>query len=209
MKLSLDERHVRLEDFESRVAGLEFSPEVWTVLARLDQARSAAEVAPLAGLAPELVAQAFDRLVAAKLIRKAAAAMGWAEFAARPAAPAPAAPAKPAATGSAVSLRLGPAPVPPVVSIRLARGEGAPDSPAWRLRPVLDAISAKGGGGIPGQLLVYKVFLQVPADLLKASGIESVNTVSDSLVVRDVRLRSAIIEAARQHAGIDVAPIAV
>lgn len=206
MKIAPDERHVRLDDFESRVAGLQFPPEVWGVLARLDQARSAAEIAPLASLPVETVAQALARLVEAKLIRKAAA-MGWAEFAAQPAASS--APASAAAASPIVALRLGaPASARPVVSLRVARGEPATEAPAWRLRPVIDAISAKAGGGVPGQLLVLKVFLQVPADLLKAAGIESVNTVTDAVLIRDVRLRSAIIEAARQHANIDVTALA-
>lgn len=207
MKIAPDERHVRLDDFESRVAGLQFPPEVWGVLARLDQARSAAEIAPLAALPVETVSQALARLVEAKLIRKAAA-MGWAEFAAQPAAASASAPAAAVASPS-VALRLGaPAPARPVVSLRVARGEPATEAPAWRLRPVIDAISAKAGGGVPGQLLVLKVFLQVPADLLKAAGIESVNTVTDAVLIRDVRLRSAIIEAARQHANIDVTALA-
>src|SRR5690606_7013123 len=83
MKISADERHVRLDDFESRVAGLEFAPEVWAVFAQLDKPRSATEIAPLAKLKPEAVTKALGELVKAGIIRKQA--MGWKEFASRPA----------------------------------------------------------------------------------------------------------------------------
>ena len=73
---------------------------------------------------------------------------------------------------------------------------------------MLDAIGASAGGGVPGQLLVLKVFLQVPADLLKQSGIQSVNTVDANFVVTDPRLRAAIIDAAKKHANVDVSALA-
>lgn len=223
MKNPADERHVRLDDFESRVAGLEFAPEVWAVFAQLDKARSASEIAPLVKLKPEVVQKALAELVKAGIIRKQA--MGWKEFAARPApapaaaAPVPSAPAVMAACpapqalmadGGApvVSLRVGTRPeARPHVTLRVG-AEPISDGPPWRLRPVLDAISASVGGGIPGQLLVVKVFLQVPADLLKAAGVDSINAVPDSLTVRDTRLRAAIIEASRKHANLDVSALA-
>ena len=223
MKNPADERHVRLDDFESRVAGLEFAPEVWAVFAQLDKPRSASEIAPLVKLKPEAVQKALGELVKAGIIRKQA--MGWKEFAARPApAPAPSAPVvAPAAmeacpapanlvtdgVAPVVSLRVGTrSEASPHVTLRVGGAEPISDGPPWRLRPVLDAISASVGGGIPGQLLVVKVFLQVPADLLKAAGIESINAVPDSLTVRDTRLRAAIIEASRKHANLDVSALA-
>lgn len=203
MKSPLDERHVRTDDFQSKVAGLEFAPEVWAVFSQLEHARSANEIAPLVKQSGEVVQAAVDRLAKAGLIRKQS--VGWTEFAS-------AAPKNPDAP--VVSLRLGNAPAAaPQVSLRLggapvAGGKPAPAALGWKLRPVLDAIGATAGGGVPGQLLVLKVFLQVPADLLKQAGIQSVNTVGADFVVTDPRLRAAIIDAAKKHANIDVAPLA-
>ncbi len=221
MNNPLDERHVRLDDFESRVSTVEFSPEVWAVLARLGQPVSANQVASLVNQTPEAVLQAFERLTKARLIRKEKeAAIGWAQFVSKPA-PTPVvatrcpAPASLAADGAGpvVSIRLGTMPTArPEVNFRLgatrAGGEAAKASAGWRLKPVLDAISGSVGGGIPGQLLLCKVFLQVPPDLLKASGIASVTSVDDSARVSDPRLRAAIIAAARMHAKVDVAALA-
>lgn len=203
MKSPLDERHVRTDDFQSKVAGLEFAPEVWTVFSQLEHARSANEIAPLAKLSAEVVQGAIERLGKAGLIRKQS--VGWNEFAAA---------APKSSDAPVVSLRLGNAPVSaaPQVSLRLggaaAAGKPQPAAQGWKLRPVLDAIGATAGGGVPGQLLVIKVFLQVPADLLKQSGIQSINTVAPDFSVTDPRLRAAIIDAAKKHANIDVTALA-
>lgn len=221
MKSPLDERHVRTDDFQSRVAGLEFAPEVWAVFAQLEQARSANEIAPLVKLSAEAAHAAVERLAKAGLVRKQA--VGWNEFASAAPAAAPAskpAAAAPSSLGSEVagspviSLRIGTvSSARPQVSMRLGGpaatdGKPAAAAPGWKLRPVLDAIGATAGGGVPGQLLVLKVFLQVPADLLKQSGIQSVNTVGPDFVVTDPRLRIAIIEAAKKHAKLDVTALA-
>ncbi len=108
------------------------------------------------------------------------------------------------------STRLSKAPQAPVVALRVSRTpppEAVTDSASgWRLRPILDAIAARAGGGVPGQLLVYKVFLQLPPDLLKAAGIHSISAVSDNFVVTQPALQKAIVDAARKHAEIDVTP---
>lgn len=100
----------------------------------------------------------------------------------------------------------------PVVNLRVGRyvkpvssaSEAAATIKPWKLRPVLDLISAKAGGGFAGQLLVYKVFLQLPPDLLQAAGLSSLNAVDEDFVVTHPELRTAIIEAAQRHAGVDV-----
>ena len=203
MKSPLDERHVRTDDFQSKVAGLEFSPEIWAVFSQLEHARSVNEIAPLVKQSAEAVQAAFERLGKAGLIRRQS--VGWNEFAS--AAPKNAEPL-------VISLRLGAAPssAAPQVSLRLGgaadAGKPAPAAAGWKLRPVLDAIGATAGGGVPGQLLVIKVFLQVPADLLKQSGIQSINTVAPDFTVTDPRLRAAIIDAAKKHANVDVTALA-
>lgn len=219
MNNPLDERYVRLDDFESRVSTVEFSPEVWAVLAQLGQPVAANQVAPLVKQTPDAVLKAFGRLTEARLIRKEKEAIGWAQFVSRPApkptvatrCPAPAALTVDGA-GPIVSVRLGDMPTArPEVNYRVGArpaGQAATASTGWLLKPVLDAIAGSVGGGIPGQLLLCKVFLQVPPDLLKASGIASVTSVDASARVSDPRLRAAIISAARIHAKVDVAPLA-
>ena len=70
---------------------------------------------------------------------------------------------------------------------------------------MIDAIGARAGGGLAGQLLVYRVFLQVPADLLQAAGLHSLSLVDDHFTVNHAPLRKAIVDAARHHADVDLA----
>lgn len=103
----------------------------------------------------------------------------------------------------------------PLVNLRITRAgmqdqsvAPSPDADkGWRLRPILDAIGAHAGGGVAGQLLVYKIFLQLPPDLLKAVGLKSLNDVDDQFTVRLPALRAAIADAARKHANLDVATL--
>lgn len=83
-----------------------------------------------------------------------------------------------------------------------------PQAPAGRkLRPLIDAIIQSGGGGVAGQLLVYRVFLRVPQSLLSTAGIESVSLVDDAQVVSDPALIQAIEQAAQSIAGVDWASL--
>lgn len=75
---------------------------------------------------------------------------------------------------------------------------------AWRLRPLLQAIEQKGGGGLPGQLLVYRVFIHVPADLMHAAGIQSISLVDDNVVIRDRAFYDSLCQAAHAVASIDL-----
>jgi hypothetical protein len=211
MPLDPETRYTRTPDFESRAAGLEFPPEVWSALSVLEQPSNAREIAAalLAPLPAALLA--LERLLEAGLVQ--AKAIGWREFAQRPKNPVPAATR---ALGDAiVSIRLSPATKlqPALVNLRLgsapapaAGGASASAATAagWKLRPALDAIAESAGGGVPGQLLVYKVFLQLPPELLKKNGIESVSTIPPDYVLQDPALRDALIAAAQSHASIDL-----
>ena len=75
---------------------------------------------------------------------------------------------------------------------------------APRLRPILEAIGAKAGGGVAGQLLVYRVFLQIPTELMQAAGLHSLNLVDEHYTIPNPQLRDALAAAARQHAGVDI-----
>lgn len=216
MSINPETRYTRTKDFESRVAGLEFPPEVWAAFTLLENPASAHEMAAALLVPVTTAQQAIESLLGAGLIETKA--IGWNEFAKRPKNPVPAATR---ALGDAiVSIRLTPAipHAPALVNLRLAATPAAPAAsapepattattgPGWKLRPVLDAIAESAGGGIPGQLLVYKVFLQLPPERLKANGIESVSSVGPDFVLTDPLLRDALVEAARIHAAVDLAP---
>lgn len=210
MPLDPAARFSRAKDFESRITGLEFSPEVWSVFSLLEQPVNAQEIAAALLTPVPKVLEALETLSAAGLIQ--AKAIGWAEFAQRP--KNTGLPAATRAEGdSPVAIRLAPPlpRAPAIVSFRLSHRPApgstpaaAEPAPGWKLRPALDAIAQSAGGGVPGQLLVYKVFLQLPAELLKAAGIESVATVGPDFVLRDARLRDSLVDAARAHAAVDL-----
>lgn len=129
--------------------------------------------------------------------------------------PPPAQPATPTIRFRLASSRA-PAPAPKAaISLRLStagaitpRATVATTSSArWRLRPVLDAIGAKAGGGLAGQLLVYRVFLNVPPDLMQAGGLHSLSFVDENFVANHAPLRAAIIKAARTHAQVELEPL--
>jgi hypothetical protein len=109
--------------------------------------------------------------------------------------------------------------VPEPEPVLVAAGGGAPDAIApqlaespftpRRLRSLIDAITRKGGGGLNGQLLVYRVFLRVPPALMFAAGIKSLNLIDDSLELSDARAYDAIRTAARTVASLDLDTVAV
>lgn len=51
------------------------------------------------------------------------------------------------------------------------------------------------GGGLRGKLAVYRLFLRVPNEQVRAAGIESLNFVDDRLEIVDPATRDAILEA--------------
>lgn len=101
----------------------------------------------------------------------------------------------------------------PSLSLRLCRsGFTAASAPAeppsrttvWKLRPVLDAIGGKAGGGVAGQLLIYRVFLNIPTELMHAAGLHSLSLVKSDFTVTHPGFRAALAEAARRHADVDI-----
>jgi len=200
-------RFTRSKDFESRVADLEFPPEVWSVFSLLEQPASAHEIAAALLTPAPAVLQALERLREAGIIQ--AKAIGWTEFAKRPKTTQPTATRAPGDAIVAIRI-ISPTPqVIPLVSLRIGQtrppvAQAAPKS--WKLRPALDAISATAGGGIPGQLLLLKVFLKIPPDILKASGVESVSSIGPDFAFTDLRLRDTLIEIARTQASVDITP---
>lgn len=93
---------------------------------------------------------------------------------------------------------------PTPMSARAKPKKPSTNSP-MKLRPVINAIETKGGGGISGQLLVYRVFLRVPFGSLYDEGITSLKLVDENSMVRNPDLKAAILNAAREVAGVELA----
>ena len=97
-----------------------------------------------------------------------------------------------------------PAP-PPLPSAPAKSGEAAPkpEKPApasahrspMRLSAVVDFITSIVGNISLGQLLVYRVFLRVPPELLIAEDIASVHLVGDTSLIKGEKLQKAIADA--------------
>jgi hypothetical protein len=64
-----------------------------------------------------------------------------------------------------------------------------------RLSAVVDFITSLVGNIAIGQLLVYRVFLRVPPELLLAEDIASVHLVNDTSLIQGEKLQKAIAEA--------------
>jgi len=64
-----------------------------------------------------------------------------------------------------------------------------------RLSAVVDFITSLVGNIAIGQLLVYRVFLRVPPELLLAEEVASVHLVDDTSLIRGEKLQAAIAEA--------------
>jgi hypothetical protein len=73
------------------------------------------------------------------------------------------------------------------------------------LRPMLAQIEKLKGGGVEGQLLVYQVFLRVPYELLHDEGIKSLHFVDERTVIQNPALHAAIVKAAKDVTGVDLA----
>lgn len=96
----------------------------------------------------------------------------------------------------AASLPPGPvaaAPIPPVPAAPNSSGRSS-----MRLSALVDFIVASAGSTSIGQLLVYRVFLRVPPELLQAEDIASVNLIEDTSLIRSPALQEAIAAAVQE-----------
>ncbi len=87
---------------------------------------------------------------------------------------------------------------PPTVPIEL--GTSSEEDPL-PLRDVLEFIMRKSGGGTKGQLAIYRTFLKVPMQMLRESGIKSVNVVDTDIQVRDPAFRGYLLRAVESVVG--------
>jgi hypothetical protein len=67
--------------------------------------------------------------------------------------------------------------------------------PAMKLSAVVDFITSLSGNISLGQLLVYRVFLRVPPELLLAEDVASVHLVNDTSLIKGDKLQKAIASA--------------
>ena len=92
-------------------------------------------------------------------------------------------------TSPAVLKKVEPVPAPPKPA------ETRPGVRAMRLSAVVDFIASLVGNISIGQLLVYRVFLRVPPELLMAEDIASVYLVHDTSLIQTEKLQKAIADA--------------
>ena len=69
-----------------------------------------------------------------------------------------------------------------------------------RLSAVVDYITSLVGNTSLGQILVYRVFLRVPPELLQAEEIASIHLVNDTSLIRSEALQKAIANAVSEVA---------
>lgn len=109
----------------------------------------------------------------------------------KPAQPPPSA----APTAPASAQRSAPPPLPASSAAPEKPALAKPSGRAMRLSAVVDFITSLVGNISVGQLLVYRVFLRVPPELLLAEDVASVYLVNDTSLIQGEKLQKAIADA--------------
>jgi len=65
----------------------------------------------------------------------------------------------------------------------------------FKLKSAIDFIHGHAGGGTLGELAVYRVFMQVPSDLLRETGLRKMDFNDDTIEIDNPKLRQAIVDA--------------
>lgn len=176
---------------------------------------AAVEVPAPQAVAPEAAAPATAQQQAAPLAQRAPSALPTRAGVTSGRGPSPAAPvppgfaagqpatraAAPAAASQPVAPRPQPQPAVPPAQKQTQLPQGQ------QLKPLVDAIIAKAGGGTKGQLAVYRVFLKVPSHMLAAAGLGKLSLIDQTVVIRDSELWTNIVRAAQEVAGLDYSPV--
>jgi hypothetical protein len=110
------------------------------------------------------------------------------------AAPSPTAAPSKATTSVPPPLPATAAPLKPA-AVEKALPPGMKAQRTMRLSAVVDFITSLVGNVSLGQLLVYRVFLRVPPDLLMAEDVASVHLVNDTSLIQGEKLQKAIADA--------------
>ena len=63
------------------------------------------------------------------------------------------------------------------------------------LKNVADFIIKAGGEGRTGKLAAHRVFLKVPPDIMKRAGINSINEISKSMIIKSDEFKAEIVKA--------------
>jgi hypothetical protein len=84
---------------------------------------------------------------------------------------------------------------PPTASATSAPTASSPTVRPMRLSAVVDFVTSLVGNISLGQLLVYRVFLRVPPELLLAEDVASVHLVQDTSLIKGDKLQKAIADA--------------
>ena len=113
----------------------------------------------------------------------------------QPEAVVPAAPSQPPPLAARPALPT-PATPPPLVSTPAPKVHHGP----MRLSAVVDYITSLVGNTALGQILVYRVFLRIPPELLQAEEIASVHLVNDNSLIKSEALQKAIADAVQSVA---------
>jgi len=186
---------------------LRLSPLEWRLWGAVDGLTSLAELARRWDLGGEALALVAGKLKTAGLL--APAEFTLAEYqAAIQTADVPAPAVEPAARKYSASLKRR-APVGTPAGSPGTGGSGSGSAApgerglSFQLRPLIDFIIQQAGGGTKGQLAVYRVFCQVPHELLLKSRITSLNLVGDNFEIQDLALKSRLLEATRTVLGVD------
>ncbi len=218
------EIYERCADLPARAGDLRLRPYEWHFLMALDGRKTAGEAAAEVRLDESRLPEVIQRLRESRLMEipeltweEFAARYPDASAPARPG-PAPAVEA-PAPVAVVVVASETPArppapanPAPAAVTFAITRKTTAGAAPAatappadapgprgaerpLNLKQLIDYVTQHAGGGLRGKLAVYRLFLRVPNEQIRAAGIESLNFVDDRFEIREPAMREAILDA--------------
>lgn len=211
------EIYERCPDLPDRAGGTRLRPYEWHFLMALDGRKTVEEIVRALRLDDARVPGLIHRLCERKLME--IPELTWEEFAARhpgaaaalhPPGPdaAPFEPSSPQGETAAVAFattRATPATPRTAVPSPAADPEAAITDtadtfqdvvePPLNLKQLIDYVTQHAGGGLRGKLAVYRLFLRVPNEQIRAAGIDSLNFVDDRFEIADPDMRNAILEA--------------
>ena len=216
------EIYERCPDLPARAGDTRLRPYEWHFLMALDGRKTVEEIVRAMRLDDARVPSLIHRLCERQLME--IPELTWEEFSVRhpgaaaalhpPApdaiSPEPSSPQNetgvptPAAVAFAITRATPPTPrspvPPPAADTEVAAADTAdalPDGaePPLNLKQLIDYVTQHAGGGLRGKLAVYRLFLRVPNEQIRAAGIDSLNFVDDRFEIGDPAMRDAILGA--------------
>ena len=216
------EIYERCPDLPARAGDTRLRPYEWHFLMALDGRKTVEEIVRALRLDDARVPSLIHRLCERKLME--IPELTWEEFTARhPGAAAALHPPAPDAIPPEPSSPQDETGAPPPVAVAFAITRATPptarpavpapaagtdiaaddtadalsggDEPPLNLKQLIDYVTQHAGGGLRGKLAVYRLFLRVPNEQIRAAGIDSLNFVDDRFEIGDSAMRNAILEA--------------